>query len=118
MINESKSCNFCDCEKIQNQRSLACNICNNYYHYNRHCLRLTNLSGTDKEFTCYQCVNACLPFNNLSDNSFLETSGNGISVLDRSRIANIVLSPYHQDLLEVHKVHMTRKISHSKNTLI
>ena len=103
MINESKSCNFCDCEIIQDQRSLVCNICNNHYHYNRHCLHLTNLSGTDKEFTCYQCVDACLPFNNLSDDSVLETFGNGISVLDRSRIDNIVFSPYHQDLLEVHE---------------
>ena len=88
---------------MQDQRSLVCNICNNYYHYNRHCLRLTNLSDTDKEFTCYQCVDACLPFNNLSDNCFLQTSENGISLLDRGRIENIVISPYHQDLLEVHK---------------
>ena len=103
MINESKSCNSCDFEITQDQRSLACNICNNYYHYNRHCLRLTKLSGTDKEFTCYQCADACLPFSNFIDDSFLETFGNGLSVIDRSRIENIVFSPYHQDLLEVHK---------------
>ena len=85
VTNESRSCNFCDCKIIRDQRSLACNICNNYYHYNRHCLRLTNLSGTNKELTCYQCNDALrLPFNNLSDDSFLETSD-------------------HQDLLEVHK---------------
>jgi len=44
-----------------------------------------------------------LPFSNLIDDSFLETFGNGLPVLDRSRIENIVFSPYHQDLLEVHK---------------
>lgn len=42
-----------------------------------------------------------MPFNNLSDDSFLETSENGISLLDRSRIDNIVFSPYQRDLLEV-----------------
>ena len=121
MINESKSCNFCDCEIIQDQRSLVCNICNNHYHYNRHCLRLTNLSGTDKEFTCYQCVDACLPFNNLSDDSVLETFGNGISVLDRSRIDNIVFSPYHQDLLEVHEHgdrHLLKKNFHDNDIML
>ena len=108
MINESKSCNFCDCEIIQDQRSLVCNICNNHYHYNRHCLRLTNLSGTDKEFTCYQYVNASLLFNDLSNDSFLETSRNGISGLNCSKIEN-VFSPRHQDLLEVH-THVDRHL--------
>ena len=51
-----------------------------------------------------------MPFNNLSDDSFLETSGNGISLLDRSRLENIVFSPYHQDPLEVHK-HGDRHLS-------
>ena len=44
-----------------------------------------------------------MPFNNLSDDSFLETSGNEISLLGRSKIENIIFSPYKQDLLEVHK---------------
>ena len=44
-----------------------------------------------------------MPFNNLSDDSFLETSGNKISLLDRSKIENIIFRPYKQDLLEVHK---------------
>ena len=48
-------------------------------------------------------LHCCLPFNNLSDDSFLETSGNEISLLDRSKIENFIFSPYKQDLLEVHK---------------
>ena len=96
-----QNCNSCDCEITKSQRLLTCNICSNNYHNNRYCLRLSkyNMSGTDNKFTCYQCVDVCLPYNSIDDDSFQANIAVSRSELfKRNILDNLVFNPYHHEV--------------------
>ena len=102
MRKESKTCNLSGYEVNHNQRSITCTICFNDYHYNKHCLRLAILPSSDEVFTCYQCLNSCLPFNNLDDDSLqnnFETTRNELRTMlrnQRNRLDNLIFNPFGQ----------------------
>ena len=91
MLGEIKlqNCNSCDCEVTEAQGSLICNICSNHFHLNGHCLRLTNLSGADNKFTCYQCVDD----DSLQTNIEIDRN----ELLERDNLENLVLNPHQRE---------------------
>ena len=106
MRKESKTCNLCGYEVNHNQRSITCTICFNDYHYNKHCLRLAILPSSDEVFTCYQCLDSCLPFNNLDDDSLQNNFGTTRNELrtmlrnQRNRLDNLIFNPFGQQQQE------------------